>query len=84
MPDQSATAGPDFLADDAEAIADDGLIHGEADAEAFVLVTPVGVVVAEEKVVAGNDEDAALLTGVSDYRKVRRTHLNPLSICGKG
>ena len=49
----------DFLCDDGESVSNNGFLHGEGDADAFLAVAPVGVVTAEEEMFSGDDEDFA-------------------------
>ena len=58
--DNASLTFPNFFGDDFEAVADDGLVHGVGNADALVAVAPVGVLMAEEEMVAGDDEDLAL------------------------
>ena len=52
---------PHHLRDDGDAFADGGFVHGEGDAEALAGVEPGLGFAAEEEVVAGDDEDLAVL-----------------------
>ena len=57
----------DFLGDDSEAVADHGFVHGVGDPDTLVAVAPAFVSVAEEEVVAGDDEDFAFFQTIIKF-----------------
>src|SRR5690606_24806460 len=68
---------PHLLADDRDAALHHGLVHREGHAQALVTVTPVFVVVAEEEIMAGDDQHSAFLQPFVQFARGDRKPREP-------